>query len=105
MAATARSRKKNRRAPAPARESFRRHLYRILEAGHILNWRVFVFEAALITLIIANVVAVTLDSVEDIGDRYATQFYWFEGVSVVIFAIEYALRLWVSVEDPRYGVR
>ena len=108
MTATAsaeRVRRRHRRPHAHPRESLRRELYRILEAGHILNWKVLLFDSFLITLIIANVVAVTLDTVKGIGARYSTFFYWFETISVIIFAIEYALRLWVCIEDPRYGAR
>ncbi|HEY1960802.1 MAG TPA: cyclic nucleotide-gated ion channel [Rhizomicrobium sp.] len=105
MARAERNRQKNRHQQAPVRDTLRRRLYRVLEAGHILNWQVLLFEAFLITLIIANVIAVTLDTVKGIGTEYATYFYWFETVSVVIFAIEYSLRLWVSIEDPRYGAR
>jgi voltage-gated potassium channel len=105
MARGDRTRKKNWRAAPPVEETTRHRLYRILEAGHIFNWKVLLFETALISLIIANVVAVTLDSVKNIGDRYVTQFYWFETISVVIFAIEYSLRLWTAVEDPRFGAK
>ena len=105
MARAERNRFKNRRQQGPARDSFRRRLYRILEAGHILNWKVLLFETFLITLIIANVVAVTLDTVRGIGKEYFNVFYWFETISVIIFAIEYSLRLWVCTEDPRYGAR
>jgi hypothetical protein len=83
-----RIRKKNWRPAPPAEDSIRRRLYRILEAGHIFNWKILLFETSLISLIIANVVAVTLDSVKNIGDRYVTEFYWFETISVVIFAFE-----------------
>ncbi|MFL5240334.1 MAG: ion transporter [Rhizomicrobium sp.] len=105
MARQDRSRKKKQRvaSPPPAHATLRRQFYQVLEAGHLLNWRVLLFEAALITLIVANVLAVMLDSVKGIGDRYFTFFYWFETVSVLIFAVEYSLRLWVAVEDPRYG--
>jgi|tagenome__1003787_1003787.scaffolds.fasta_scaffold20978475_5 voltage-gated potassium channel len=105
MARQDRSRKKKQRValPPPAHTTLRRQFYQVLEAGHLLNWRVLLFEAALITLIVANVLAVMLDSVKGIGDRYFTFFYWFETVSVLIFAVEYSLRLWVAVEDPRYG--
>ena len=105
MARPERSRKKSWRPPPPTEDNFRRRLYRVLEAGHIFNWKILLFETALISLIIANVVAVTLDSVRSVADRYAAAFYWFETISVVIFAIEYSLRLWTAVEDPRYGVK
>jgi voltage-gated potassium channel len=103
MTRAERVKKKNKRLPAPAQDSARKRLYRILEAGHIFNWKVLLFEMFLIALIIANVVAVTLDSVKGIANTYPGFFYWFEAISVTIFAIEYGLRLWVSAEDPRYG--
>src|SRR3954464_3370676 len=105
MARQDRSRKKKQRValPPPAHTTLRRQFYQVLEAGHLLNWRVLLFEAALITLIVANVLADRLDRVKGIGDRYFAFFYWFETVSVLIFAVEYSLRLWVAVEDPRYG--
>src|ERR1700754_574947 len=102
MARRERSKSKNWRPAPNAEHTFRRRLYRVLEAGHILNWKILVFETLLISLIVTNVIAVTLDSVKNIGDRYAIQFYWFETISVLIFAVEYTLRLWVAVEDPRY---
>ena len=64
-----------------------------LERG--LNW-------FLVGLIFLNVVAVVLETVEAIHDRYERAFDLFEGVSVAVFALEYALRIWSCVEDPRY---
>jgi len=104
MARNERARRRHR-AAEPPQETLRRRLHRIMEAGHISNWGVLLFEASLIALILANVVAVMLDSVKGIGDRYFIYFFWFESVSIVIFAIEYSLRLWVCVEDPRFGTR
>jgi voltage-gated potassium channel len=103
MPRTDRWKKRSRKQDPRAHENARRSLYRVMEAGHISNWKVLLFDASLIGLILANVFAVMLDSVKGIGDRYFIFFYWFETVSIVIFAIEYSLRLWVCIEDPRYG--
>jgi voltage-gated potassium channel len=103
MPSAERSRKRHKRLPPQSRDTLRKRLYRILEAGHIFNWKVLLFEILLIGFILANVVAVTLDSVKGIGTTYAREFYWFETISVLIFGIEYGLRLWVAMEDPRYG--
>jgi voltage-gated potassium channel len=56
----------------------------------------------LILLIIANVVAVVVESVDSVSQQYAGFFYWFEVASLAIFSIEYLLRLWVAPLDPRY---
>lgn len=61
-------------------------------------------EVILVILILANGVAVVLESVPSIGESHATAFARFELVSIVVFTAEYAARLWSSVEldDPRY---
>ena len=48
------------------------------------------------TLIILNLLAVSLESVESIGSVFREQFYAFELFSVTIFVIEYLLRIWAT---------
>jgi voltage-gated potassium channel len=62
---------------------------------HIFNW-------LLATLIIVNVAAVVMESVEPIRARYAAFFTLIEIVATTVFAIEYVLRVWTSV-DYRSG--
>lgn len=59
----------------------------------------------LILLIIANVVAVVVESVDSVAQQYAGFFYWFEVFSLAVFSAEYLLRLWVAPLDPRYQGR
>ena len=47
-------------------------------------------------LIILNVIAVTLESVDNIHNEYKLIFRNFEVFSICIFSLEYILRLWVS---------
>lgn len=55
----------------------------------------------LVFLIIGNVVAVLLETVNDLYYSYRIWFDYFENVSIAIFSIEYLLRLWSIVErDP-----
>jgi len=56
----------------------------------------------IITLIILNVLAVMIETVKGIHDKYETFFEYFDQVSVGIFAIEYILRVWSCTHDPRY---
>lgn len=56
-------------------------------ASRIFNW-------CILTLIVVNVVAVTLETVEPIRARYEAQFYAFELISVIVFTCEYLVRLW-----------
>ena len=48
------------------------------------------------TLIILNLLAVSLESVESLGSKFQPQFYAFEIFSVSIFIVEYLLRIWAT---------
>ena len=61
--------------------------------GRAFNWFI-------IGLILLNSLAIILDSFQSIHTKYGQSLYIFEVFSVVIFTIEYLLRLWVS--DLRY---
>lgn len=52
----------------------------------------------LIFLIMTNVAAVIAESVDQWYYPYQTYFTWFENFSIVIFSIEYLLRLWSVAE-------
>ncbi|MER2165085.1 MAG: ion transporter, partial [Psychrobacter alimentarius] len=52
----------------------------------------------LIFLIMTNVAAVIAESVDQWYYGYQTYFTWFENFSIVIFSIEYLLRLWSVAE-------
>ncbi len=56
----------------------------------------------IIILIILNVTAVMLETVPSIHEPHETFFRIFDLVSVIIFTIEYILRVWSSNHDPRY---
>ena len=64
-----------------------------------------IFNAFIIILIIANVIAVMLETVESIYKPYAEFFRIFDLVSVIIFTAEYILRVWSCNHDPRYAHR
>jgi voltage-gated potassium channel len=53
----------------------------------------------LIGLILANVVAICLETMAELKQTYAVEFLCFEVFSVLIFTIEYVLRLWSSAEN------
>ena len=48
----------------------------------------------LFILILLNVTAVCLESVSFIREKYLNLFFYFEIISVIIFSIEYILRVW-----------
>lgn len=56
----------------------------------------------IISLIILNVIAVILETVEPIHRRYENFFYYFDWISVIIFTVEYILRVWSSNHEEKY---
>jgi voltage-gated potassium channel len=83
--------------------SLRKQIHNILE----ITWRrrrgisfwVNIFLTVVISL---NAVAIILDTVPTIYRKYHRLFFDFEVFSVFIFTVEYFLRLWSCVEDPKY---
>ena len=82
----------------------RARVYEILSVSNDPEDRVSkVADMFLVVLIVLNVIAVMIESVPAIGDPWATEFFIFEGVSVLIFLAEYMLRIWSCVENERWG--
>jgi voltage-gated potassium channel len=54
-------------------------------------------------LIILNVIAVILETIEPVRERWDHHFVAFEAFSVAVFTVEYGLRLWSCVEHPRFA--
>ena len=68
-------------------------------AGGRLGWYMDYF---IILLIVANVLAVMLETVDPVYAAYGKELFAFEVISVVIFTVEYFGRLWSAVEHPDY---
>ena len=58
---------------------------------------------SLTALIVLNITALVLETVDEIQDLSPRAFGVFEAVSVGVFTIEYLLRVWSCVADPRYS--
>lgn len=56
----------------------------------------------IISLIVLNVLAVMIETIDPIHNKYKLYFDWFDRISVYIFTIEYVLRVWSCTHDPRY---
>jgi voltage-gated potassium channel len=76
----------------------RRRIYQVLEQGPVGDRASVAIDRLLVALILVNLVAVALESVPAIGARYVIAFDLIEIFSLVVFTVEYALRLWVAVE-------
>lgn len=55
-----------------------------------------IFEKFISILIILNAVVIVLESYKGIYNEYSTFFYAFEVFSIIIFTIEYFIRIWIA---------
>jgi voltage-gated potassium channel len=86
---------------AKSRRSLRRRVYELLDPTLQTFWDRAIHHA-LIVLVLVNVLAVVLQSVPSIEVRYEPLFATIEILSVVLFTVEYLLRLWSCVEHLPY---
>ena len=75
-------------------ENIKKRTSELLSKGNITDKPSQYVDTALFILILLNVIAVCLESVQNIGNEYKKLFYYFEMFSVLIFGIEYLLRVW-----------
>ena len=81
------------------KRSLRKRIWEILEKGNSNDKVSFYTDIFLITLIIFNIIAVLLETVDSIYSKYALEFLIFERFSTAVFLVEYILRIWVCVEE------
>jgi voltage-gated potassium channel len=74
----------------------KRKLYYIIEKGSHGSRMNLIFDFAIMTLIILNVVAIILESVPEINRKMEDFLLAFEIFSVLVFSIEYLLRIYIS---------
>lgn len=78
----------------------RHRTYSILERGADNDTLSRAVNRGLVTLIVVNLIAMTLESVPSLHAQYGRAFWLFELFSLVIFTIEYIAILWIAVEHP-----
>ena len=70
----------------------------VLEQGPVGDRLGIVIDRLLVALILINLIAVALESVTEYRARYALAFNLIEIFSLIVFTVEYGLRLWVAIE-------
>ncbi len=73
-------------------------IYELLE-GSINNRASRITEIFIASVVVLNVLAIILESVQELHDAYEYYFHIFDVASVMIFTLEYILRVW------SYGVK
>ncbi len=80
----------------------RARVFRLLEPGAEGSLSRTI-DLSIMGLILANVVAVILATVDPLFAAYRSAFRVFEVASVAVFSVEYLCRIWACVEDPKYA--
>ena len=75
----------------------------LLSKGNISDKPSQYVNVILFILILLNVTAVCLTSLKNIGEAYKNDFYAFGIFSLIIFSIEYLLRVWPAPARPDLG--
>ncbi len=80
--------------------NLRHRLFEILEEASPGDRVSVLLDRFLIVLITSNIAVVVLETVPSLHALYEPQFVLFETVSVLIFTVEYGLRVWVAPQHP-----
>jgi voltage-gated potassium channel len=79
-------------------KDLRRRVYHVLEQGPVGDRVSKSVDRFLVILILINLIAVALESIPEYEARYGAAFAAIELFSLLVFTLEYALRLWCAVE-------
>ena len=82
--------------PFPRSERWRRRAYEVLEERAASGRIGPIVNGGLVVLIVANVVAVALETVDWIAAAHARAFHAFEIFSVMVFTAEFFARWWIA---------
>ena len=81
----------------------KKRTWEILNTARRGDYPAIFFQWFMLALILLNVIAVVLATVRSINQQFNQFFNWFETFSVIIFSLEYLLRLWSCTSVPGRG--
>ncbi len=84
------------------KKQIRTRVYEILDPTVIESKLERKLNIFLMGLIFLNVLAVMLETEQALHLRYQAAFHWFDVFSVLVFSIEYLLRLWTCTENDKF---
>jgi len=82
--------------------NLKNRVYNVLNTAKSTNRLQRIVNTFLFGLILLNVAAVIFETVDVLHDRYGDYFHIFEIFSVVIFSVEYILRIWTYTSNEAY---
>lgn len=82
--------------------TLRHRLFLILRYASVKDKSLALAFSWLMTLmVLANVLAVILESVPAFEQQHAQALAWFDAASILFFSVEYLLRIWTAAENQR----
>ncbi|MEW4570803.1 ion transporter [Tautonia sp. JC769] len=85
------------------KHSLRPRLWAILDVARPDDRHSRAFDLVLLSLIVLNILAVILETVDSINRQIGPALRAFEWFSVAVFSAEYLLRVWAAPADPRFA--
>ena len=89
-------------AQAEPLQSLRQRVFQVLEHGRRRDVASRALDWLLVVLILADVAATVLHTVPEVAARHGGMLTVVDRLCVLVFAVEYAARLWTAPEEPRY---
>jgi voltage-gated potassium channel len=86
----------------PAAPSLKERVHAILENTREGDQVSRVVNIVLMVIIVASVISVVLETVPALDRDYRREFHLFEAATVIVFTVEYVLRLWSCTVSPQY---
>lgn len=83
-------------------KNIKSRIFKIIDVTSSDRLSTKIFDISLIILIFFNIIAVVLESVENLASLYKFYFSVFEVFSVVIFTTEYLFRLWTCTNYDKF---
>jgi len=81
--------------------NIKKRTWEIVEAAKTGDTPSRIFDYFILILIFLNVIAVIIGSVQSVQEQWGRFLQVFETISVIVFTVEYAARLWSCTTDPR----
>ncbi|SEG00106.1 potassium channel family protein [Oceanospirillum linum] len=83
--------------------TLRHRYFQLLDGEQAFSITGKLINGFIIILIVLNVTGVILETIPEIGEQYSPYFQILEVFSVLVFTLEYLIRVWISAENPKYG--
>jgi voltage-gated potassium channel len=79
----------------------KRKIFEMVDGGHHDSRLNKVFDVAIMSLVLMNVIVIIIESIPEIGIEYQYLFEIFEYFTIFVFSVEYLLRIYVSnISNP-----